>query len=277
MKNKLKFLTVFAFLFSAISFAQSPWVRGKNNAFLQLGLSGIFYNQVEYNGNTINTNADFSDITTQLYTEYGVSNKLDFIAIVPYKTISYQVNNTNIKQDLSGISNITIGFKYLICDKKWKLSSGIYFSGNTTTYNDAIGLRTGFQSNTIMPYVSYGSSENKWYYFANLGYGYMSNDYSDFLKLGAEVGYKFLKNTHLIVNLDLRNPISDEDFYTFDSPNYAITSSYLDRQQYLGAGLKLNHEFVKDKYGINLGAIGALDLDNAPVAPSINFGLYAKF
>lgn len=277
MKKCNCFLALLTLLSLNTVAAQSPWVNGKNKAFVQLGLSGIFYNQVKYDGNTIDTGADFSDITTQLYASYGVCNKIDIIAVLPYKAISYKVNATGNTTNLTGLSNVTVGFKYLLSDKKWKLSSGIFFSGNTTNYDDAKGLRTGFQSNTILPYLTYGSSNDKWYYFANIGYGYMSSNYSDFLKLGAEVGYKFLNNTHLIVNLDVRQPIADEDFYTFDSPNYAVTSSYLDRQQYLAAGLKINHEFVKDKYGANIAAIGAFNLNNTPVAPSVNLGFYTKF
>ena len=277
MKKIKVILSLLLLIISNFLYAQSPWVRGKNNAFLQVGLSGIFYNQVKYNGDTKDTGADFSDITTQVYSEYGICEKLDIIAVLPYKLISYKVNATSTTESLSGLSNVTIGFKYLILDKKWKLSTGIYFSGNSTNYDDSKGLRTGFQSNTILPFITYGSSKNNWYYFGNLGYGYMSNNYTDFLKIGGEVGYKFLKNTHLIFNADVRQPLANESFYTTDNSNYALTSSYLDRQKYLGVGLKINHEFVKDKYGANLGAIGALDLDNAPVAPSLNLGFYAKF
>jgi len=274
MKN-YSFFIICALFSTSLFYAQSPWLQGKNKAFVQLGFSGIFYDEVKFENTTQGGLADFSDVTIQVYSEYGITDKLDALAILPYKSVGYETKATGNKENLGGLGNVTLGLKYLICDSKWKLSAGVNFIGNSGTSDFDKGLRTGFQSNTYLPYLSVGSSYGKWYYFANLGYGFMSNDYSDYLKVGAEVGYRFLKNTHIIAVTDLRNNVDNGKLS--NNLNYQNTGFYLDGQQYLAAGLKLNHEFIADKIGANLSALGAFNLDNIPNAPSVNIGVYTKF
>jgi hypothetical protein len=274
MKNKFK-ICLLSFLISPLLLAQSPWLQGKNNAFVQVGFSGIYYNEVKTSTETISGLANFRDVTIQLYSEYGISDKLDILAVLPYKFIGYDGILLPANENLTGIGNITLGLKYKICDGTWKLSAGLNYIGNSIKANADKGLRTGFESNTYLPYISIGSATGKWYYFGNLGYGYMSNNYSDYLKIGGEVGYKFIKNTHIIAITDLRNTFNDATFE--NNSNYEATGFYLDGQKYLAAGLKLNHEFIADKIGANISTIGAFNLENAPNAPSINIGFYTKF
>ena len=101
----------------------------------------------------------------------------------------------------------------------------------------------------------------------------MNNNYSDYLKASVEVGYEVIKNGHLIFVLDTRNIISKETAFTTDTAQWP---SYLDRQSYNAIGLKANYEFTKNKFGANIAAIGATGIDNAPLAPTLNLGIYAK-
>ncbi len=276
MKKAITLIVFLNVFFSTIQ-AQGPWTKGKNKAYIQAGFSGIFYDKVRVNEKDVTLEADISDVTTQIYTEYGITNKLDISLIVPFKTITAKSKIGSNQESISGISNITLGLKYKFYDHDWKISGGIYFSGNTSTANDLKGLRTGYGANTILPYVTAGSSQGKIYYFANIGYGYMSNEHTDFLKVGAEFGYKFLQKTHVILNLDLKSALSKEKYFdSLENSFYQASTTYIDKQQFFGVGLKLNHEFIPEKFGANLGAIGAISQNNLPLAPSINFGIYYK-
>ncbi len=270
-------LIIISFGLAQFAFAQSPWTKPKNKGYVQLGFSGIFYDQVQYNGKTVGTGFNQSDITTQIYGEYGLTNKLEGQVVLPYKTFSYKSKTGNISESISGIGNVTLGLKYLVSDKKWKISTGLQFSANTITRNNTTGLRTGFDAATFLPYVTAGSSYKKWYYFGNIGYGLMTNNYSDYIKLSAELGYNFAPKAHVMLVVESRNTITKESFFTTDKPSFAQTASYLDRQNYLAPGIKLNYEFVKNKFGVNAAAFGAFGIDNAPLAPSINLGFYSKF
>lgn len=274
MKNLTLLAITTLFFVTQISNAQSPWIREKGKAYVQLGFTGLFYNKLELDGKTTDLNSDYTDITTQIYSEYGISNKLEAQVILPFKFISYQSIVGNNSENLSGIGNITFGLKYKIYDNNWKISTGIQYAANSIAKNPSKGLSTGFNSNTILPYITTGSSSGKWYYFGTIGYGYMDNNYSDYIKIGAEVGYKASEKGHIIAFIDSRNIISKESAYTNDNNQWA---SYLDRQSYSALGLKYNYEFKKDKFGANFAAIGAFALDNAPAAPTMNLGIYTKF
>ena len=270
MKNNI--ITAVLLLSISLCSAQSPWTREKGKSYIQLGFTGLIYNTLKFDGEKIENINEVSDLTTQIYVEYGITSKLEALAIIPYKSISVDVPS-NSSKNISGLGNVSLGLKYKLYDKNWKISSGINYEARTLKIDDDKGLSTGFNAATILPYVSVGSSKNKWYYFGNIGYGYMNNDYSDYLKATFEVGYEIIKRGHLIFVLDTRNVISEEDAFTTDNAQWP---SYLDRQTYNAIGLKANYEFKKDKFGANFAAIGATGIDNAPLAPTLNLGIYVK-
>jgi hypothetical protein len=274
MKKLLKISIVLTLLSVQFIHAQGPWTREKGKAYVQLGFSGIFYDKYANNDSKIvDLDANVSDITTQVYAEYGFTAKLEAQLILPFKSVSYQAKEGGNSQSLSGIGNVSLGLKYKVLDKNWKISTGLFFSANSIAKNTEKGLTTGFNASTILPYVSFGSSAGKWYYYGNIGYGYMSNNYSDFLRIAAEVGYNVIEKGHLIFVLDTKNIVSKESAFDNELNQWA---SYSDRQSFSAIGLKFNYEFTKDKFGANFAALGAAALSNAPAAPSFNLGVYAK-
>ena len=271
--KKIILIFILTLVFLQVATAQSPWTKEKGKAYIQLGFSGIFYNQAQVDGKKVNLNADYTDITLQVYSEYGITNKLEAQLILPYKSVGFIPTSGATSESFSGIGNITLGLKYKVYDKKWKISTGLFYSPKTGQFDNASGLSTGFNASTIVPYISVGSSKGKWYYFGNIGYGYMDNDYSDYFKFTAELGYNIIPKGHIMLFLDTRNIVSKEDAFNKDTRQWP---SYLDRQTYNTFGVKLNYEFTKDKFGANASVLGAMGIDNAPLAPSINFGVYAK-
>jgi len=257
-----------------LSHAQSPWTKKKGEAYLQLGFTGLFYNlYADENGKKVDLNNDVSDVTTQVYSEYGITSKLTATLIVPFKSISVEDKFTNTTENHSGLGNITLGLKYKLSDKNWKISTGINYSTKTISKNNDNFLASGFNASTIVPYLSVGSSQNKWYYYGNIGYGYMDNNFSDFFRFNGEVGYNVIPKGHIILAIETKNNLSDESAFLNDSFSNLATS---DRQNYNAFGLKLNYEFKKDKFGVNFAGFGAFDNKNAPLAPTLNFGLYTK-
>ena len=277
MKTKTLLTVLFCTIISTSIFSQSPWTQQKNKAFIQTGFSGIFYDKIRVNKNDQAVNSNVSDITTQLYAEYGILNKLDVSLIVPFKIISIASNNGSKTESLTGLGNVTVGLKYILSDKNFKISGGFYVSANTRQTNTDAALQTGYNATTILPYLSMGSSSGKIYYFVNMGYGYMTNNFTDFIKIGGEIGYNFIKKTHVIFNFELKKATNTEsNFDSLTNKLFQSTALYIDSQEYLSIGLKLNHEIITNKFGVTVGAIGAPYLSNLPVAPSINAGVYLK-
>jgi hypothetical protein len=266
-------LILFVTISAQFIHAQSPWTKEKGKKYVQLGVSGLFYNKAQIDGLNTKLSANYTDITTQIYGEYGLSDNLEALLIIPMKLASFDSATTNTSGYLYGLGNLTFGLKYKIYNQKWKISTGLQYQANTSKNDVNNGLSTDFNANTFIPYLSAGTSTEKWYYFGNIGYGYMTNNYSDYLKFTAEVGYNIISKGLLILALDTKNPIVNEGAF---KNNYSKWPSYLDRQTYNAIGLKFNYEFSKNKYGANIATFGAFGNDNAPLAPSINLALYAK-
>ncbi len=284
MKNITK-LTFTLFLISQLASAQSPWTREKGKAYIQMGFSGIFFNTVaDKNGDKKELNADYADITIQAYAEYGITSKLETQLILPYKSLSATNNvittttTTTVAttKSFSGLGNVSLGLKYKILDSKWKLSSGLLFSPKTSQYDEKTGFVTGFNATVVLPYITVGSSGGKWYYYGNIGYGYMTNNYSDYFRFNGEVGYNVIPKGHIIFAIDTRNIVSQESAFSDLNELTKQSPSYRDRQSYNALGLKLNYEFLKDKFGANFSAFGAFGNEYAPLAPSLNLGAYVK-
>lgn len=271
--KKMIFTVLITVIFVNFVSGQGPWTLPKGKAFLQIGFTGLYYDKIQFDGLEKSLSGKIIDNTIQVYSEYGISNNLELALIIPYKSINF-LNNTNNSEDmLTGFSNISIGLKYKLYDNRWKISSGLIFSANTISKKSSPQLSSGFNAATIVPYIAAGSSTEKWYYFANIGYGYMNNDYSDFFKTTIEIGYRVIKNGHLIFSFDSRSVVSKEAAFENDKFQWP---SYLDRQAYNAIGLKANYEFKKNKIGTNVAIIGASSIDNAPLAPTFNIGIYAK-
>lgn len=268
MNLKSIILIITIFYWCSFAQAQSPWVKEKGKSYLQLGASGIFFNKARIDGVKTDLGTNFSDITTQIYTEYGITNKLETQLVLPYKFLF-----ANDNRNYNNLGNITLGLKYLLSNKKWKLSSGIQYSPKTSAHDNETGFSTGFNAHTFLPYITIGSSKDKWYYFGNIGYGFLTNEYSDFLRINIEAGYNFTPKGHVILTIDTRNIVRKEVAF-FEDTKQSIF--YLDRQNYYGIGLKMNYEFKKDKFGVNTSIFGGIDNDNVALAPSYNLGVYVK-
>ena len=150
--------------------AQSPWTKEKGKAYVQVGVSGLFYDKAQIDGINTTLDNDYSDITTQIYSEYGITDKLEALLIVPIKFASFESKITNATESLTGLGNITFGLKYKLHDKKWKIATGLQLQANSSNRDSNTGLSTDFNASTLLPYLSVGSSSGKWYYFGYIGY-----------------------------------------------------------------------------------------------------------
>ncbi len=190
--------------------AGGPWIREFRKGFVQVGYSGLYYNAV-FNplGSEAPSYRDISDHTFQLYAEYGLGKKLELRAIIPFKKVSLGPSS-NIQANpvaagsLSGIGNIGFGLKRGLLDGNVKLSIGVDALANTFVNNDRLGLRTGFEGWTVLPYLSVGSGTKRTYYYLEAGYGFMTRNYSNFVKLNGEFGVKVLPRLWAGVTLDFQ-------------------------------------------------------------------------
>ncbi|MEZ0609016.1 hypothetical protein ACAW74_10900 [Fibrella sp. WM1] len=261
-----------------LSAGAGPWLPGARKGFLQIGYSGLYYNSV-YGpaGTEVPAFRNASDVTVQLYAEYGLGKKWAIRGVLPYKRLHTEAS-TNLAVNptpagtLTGLGNVGLGLKHALVDG---ITLGVDALANTFTNNDRLGLRTGYEGWTVLPYLSVGAGGQRTYYFAEVGYGFMTQNYSNFLKVNGEFGYKLLPRLWVAGTIDFRLPARNGPF--FNTEAYQFSATYLNDQQFLGAGLKGLYDLVPDKLGLSASVIGALGGENVPFSRSYNAGIFIKW
>ncbi len=280
MKTRLiSALLLLTFLSTVV--AAGPWLPGRKKGFLQIGYSGLYYNAVF--GPTGTEQPSFrntSDVTLQLYAEYGIAQKWAIRGVLPYKLLKTDFSTDRTANPvpagtLTGIGNIGLGVKRSLLDGPVKLSVGVDALANTFSNNNRLGLRTGYEGFTVLPYLSVGSGGKRTYYFAEAGYGFMTQNYSNFIKLNGELGYRVIPRLWIAGTLDFRVSAKNGPF--FNTEAYQFTGTYLNDQLFLGAGLKGSYDIVPDKFGLTASVIGALAGENVPFSRSYNAGIFVKW
>ncbi|RIV24004.1 hypothetical protein DYU11_13655 [Fibrisoma montanum] len=276
-----RFLTIILLLLPTLLLAGGPWIRGYRKGFVQFGYSGLYYNAVfGPSGSELPVYRNLSDVTLQVYAEYGIARNWELRAVLPYKLLRSE-RSTNLSANptpagtLTGIGNIGLGLKRALLNGPVKLSVGVDALANTFANNDRLGLRTGYEGWTVMPYLSVGSGGSRTYYYAEAGYGFMTQNYSNFLKLNGELGYRLHPRLWVAGTLDFRLPARNGPF--FNTEAYQFTGTYLNDQLFLGAGLKAAYDLVPDRLGLTASVIGALAGENVPFSRSYNAGIFIKW
>ena len=265
----------------SLSSVAGPWLPGYRKGFAQLGYSGLYYSSVfSPTGTERAVYRNTSDVTIQLYAEYGIAENWGIRAVLPYKMLATgpttnATANPTPGGTLTGLGNIGLGVKRALLNGTAKLSVGVDVLANTFTNNDRLGLRTGYEGWTVLPYLSLGAGGGRTYYFAEAGYGFMTQNYSNFLKVNGELGYKVLPRLWVAGTLDFRLPAKNGPF--FNTEAYQFTTTYVNDQMYLGTGVKAAFDLVPDKLGLSASVIGALAGQNVPFARSFNAGIFIKW
>ncbi len=276
--NMKKLSILLLFFFSLNLLAQSPWTKKKNEGYVQLSFTTIANYDKLFGNPDYSTNRKITDNTLQLYGEYGLTDKTTLIASVPFKMVKSgglaQPISLTIGESKTSLGNIQLGIKHNFYNKKWLLSGQLTVEANTGSYENASGLRTGYDAWTLTPLFIAGRGFDKWYIQASTGFDIRTNDYSSNYKLGGEIGYKaidwlwiagFLDGVASLKNGDVALPIQN-----------VLTGLYVNNQSYAAFGLKFIGE-INNKTGVNLGFGGALAGRNVAKKPALTFGLYHKF
>ena len=267
-------LFIFTFLTAHNSFAGGPWAIGKDKGFVQFGATFLNYSKA-YNGSGSNNSigTEITDNTFQLYTEYGLSDRFTLKSSLPFKSLE----NSTGSVTLSGLGNWVVGGKYLLVNKKVKLSFGSDFSLPTVSVKDNNGLRTGYEALGVTPYLSVGGGKQNLYAFVETGVNFNTSGYSTNFMTTAEVGFAPINGLWVAAFTDVRQSFEDGDFQETDAPEYAISNLYVNDQSYVVSGVKLAYEY-KNKFGINASRVFSISsAENVAGALPFNVGVYAKW
>lgn len=268
-------------LLSTTVHAQGPSIRGYHKGFIQFGYSGLYYNSVfNPTGSEQAVFRNVSNVTLQLYAEYGIAKNWEIRGVLPYRllrttTSTDRAINPTSAGTVTGPGNIGLGLKRAILNGPVKLSVGVDALANTFFSNNRLGLRTGYEGWTVLPYLSVGSGGKRLYYYAEAGYGIMTQNYSNFLRINGELGYLLQPRLTIAGTIDFRQSAKNSPF--FNTEAYQFTGTYLNDQQYLNAGVKAVYDLVPNRLGLTAQVIGTLAGENIPASRSYNAGVFIKW
>lgn len=259
--------------------AQSPWVRSRAGAYVQAAWHFIpaYKSIFDANGNDRNLERKLSENTFQLYGEYGLSKRLTGVVNLPFRYVKSGASTQNAPQTASGyvanLGNISVALRYNILQKRIPLTFSLRAEAPINAYNNPSGIRTGYNTYTVMPMLSAGMGFGQAYAFAYAGYAYRSNGYSHYINAGAEGGLKigrfwiiaFSEWVYSLENGHVKLPANNLE-----------TSLFVNDQGYLSIGFKGIYS-INRFLGLVLSTAGAVQAYNVPKSPGLGLGVYFKW
>lgn len=274
-----KYLALLILLSTHSIFAQSGWTKEKGKVYTQLAFTTINGYDTIFGDPEYNTEREITDNTLQFYGEYGLTNKTTIILNIPFKFIEtgdLVGNATGITtaNSSTNLGNIEVGLRHQFYNNKWALAGQLNVEANTGVFDNASGIRTGFDAWTFTPTVNISRSFKGFYLQGFTGLNLRTNNHSNNFKIGGEIGTKLFKNILLIAFLDIVESFEDGNI-TLPLTNQ-LTALHVNNQEYTAFGLKAIAELTGN-FGINAGFGGAFSGNNVAKSPAITFGLYHSF
>ncbi|MFC2176040.1 hypothetical protein ACFLR1_03620 [Bacteroidota bacterium] len=286
--------------FTQSVFAGGPWPRKKNSGYAQVGFSYLGYNKIfNHEGKVTDLRRNVIDITGQAYVDYGLTDKITFLAVLPFKYVasgekivsadSSYFQDTVPAGNLFGLNMALLGIKYNIINKKVVFSAGLNAEFNTAKYDSLTTLRTGPGTFVIHPYLSVGTTfyKGKFYTLLDVGWRTRFKKYYHQTDFNFELGFSWNQKTYFIASVSGRfnvKPVPVQDgFFSFsknpidnnvtlENPNGRDlhTSLYPNGQEYMGYGLK----FIQKINRVHINAAVYFGMGKmVAAAPSYNLGV----
>lgn len=271
-------------LFALISvnqpaFAGGGWVSGQYHGYFKIGQSYIRasdYFTPKGNVIPITTTGIY---TTSFYGEFGLTDRLDVIAYLPFFTRSTlnQLNDSNGNlivpgDDLNGIGDIDFTLKYgIIKNKPWVVAASLTLgipSGNPSG-GASRSLQTGDGEFNQMITLNMSRSLGKFYVSFLSGFNNRTKGFSNEYRYGAEAGYGSGK-FYYIMRLHGIKPLGKDR-----QEISTINGVFGNRIEYLSFSPEIIYQAGKN-WGINLGMGGVIYAKRILAAPNFMAGIYFK-
>lgn len=279
MKKISTILPLFLF-FGAHLMGQSPWVHPKGEGYVQFGLNTIPRYQKVFLGN-FNTLGDLegsiAEYGAQLYAEYGLGNRLELQASVPFRVLSSRLDSATSREAgaLAGLGNIEVGLKHQWIQGPVLLSGQLLVGLPTGASQGNLGLRTAYQTLYLVPTVSSGYGREKWYFFVNGGVGIFTGGYSSDWRLGGEFGHRIGDKIWVMVHFSARESFVNGDVE--QESNFLETYSYVNNQSFNSLAFKFSYD-LKDDLGLTFGTnLISVRANNLPFQRPISLSVFKKF
>lgn len=286
MKNSRNNLALIAllFLFTSNTFAQ--WNKGKGNGYYKL--SGWYLQADEHFTDTGDKehNLTRSQFNVSLYGEYGITDKLDVIAYVPFFTRATENDeiSATTKQKISegesfnSFGDIDLGFRYgIFKNDKYALSATLKLgipTGDPEGGSDG-SFQTGDGEFNQLLQADFGTSfslgKTPSYAKLYLGYNNRSEGFSDEIKSGLELGLNFLQNKlWVIARADFLQSTNNGSLNAITASSGSIFANNI---EYTSIGVEAAY-YITKKLGASLNFTSAVSGRLIYAAPSVSGGIF---
>jgi len=279
---------IFALAFMGIagnSFAGGGWTKAKGESYIKLSEWWLISDQHFTDLGKIDPNTTMGIFNTTLYLEYGITDRLTGIVFSPLLSRMYMNNvisgttgETIIEGDaINSFGDTDVAFKYAITKKKRLALAGTLLfglpTGNPEGGRDK-NLQTGDGEFNQMLKVDFGypfSIKKHGAYIAGYsGFNNRTNNFSDELRFGAELGVNLAKKKlWMISRLDiiesLKNGATAETAMT--------TSLFANNTEFTSFSLEAAY-YVTDRLGVSASYAGAVRGEIIFASPSYSVGVF---
>ncbi|AXT61044.1 hypothetical protein D1816_12025 [Aquimarina sp. AD10] len=282
---KLKYLVFVCLLFSVFHTVNAQWVKGKKKGYYKLSAWSLVADQHYTDTGNIDPNATRGLFNLSFYGEYGITNKLDIIAYVPFFSRTYQndqVSGTTGEvilegEDLNSIGDSDIGLRYSIVQhNKLALSASLKLGlpiGEDTGGSDG-SFQTGdgefnqlLQLDLGIPIIL---KEIPLYIKTFLGFNNRTQNFSDELHFGGEVGISFWKNKiWLIGRLSTVQSLQNGD----RSAQSSQGSIFANNIEYTSLGGEIAY-YITKKIGLSFSYTSTIDGRIVYANPALSGGIF---
>lgn len=259
--------------------AGGGWVQGVGEAFFKASQTVIradrFYNP---NGDDISITT-VSLYTTSFYGEFGITPKFTGVVYFPVFVRS-TLNDVRFRQsgdvipgdEVNALGDAEIGVKYGLLSKgPVVVSLGLYLGlplGEDSGGDGQI-LQTGDGefNQKLQVEASHSFTNSPFYATALVGFNNRTNDFSDELHLGLEIGYV---TTRFAGNLKAKNVSS---FNNGDAQGAAGNTIFSNNTEYFSVTPELNYS-IGTQWGLSASAAFAVSGRNILASPSYSLGVF---
>jgi hypothetical protein len=266
--------------------AGGPWTQKKGEGYFKLSEYWLIYNQHYTDLGLIDPNVTTGIFNTSIYGEYGITDRVTATLFFPFFSRNYTNNivskatgKTIIKGDaLNSIGDSDIGIKYSLTKPGAKfpiaasLVLGVPLGKDVGGVNDNLQTGDG-EFNQILNLdagrgLKLSESLNS-YASINLGFNNRTNNFSDELRYGIELGVGIKNKLWLIGRMygveSLRNGAV--------SSSITSTGIFANNTEFLSVGFEAAY-YVSKRFGVSASITGAVRGEIIAAAPAYNFGFF---
>ncbi len=281
--KKVIITIIFTILLTTNSFAQ--WTKGKGNGYYKLSAWYLNYDQHFTDTGAKDPNTTRTQFNTNIYAEYGIIDKLDVIAYVPFFS---SVSENNVVsgttgdiiengESLNSFGDIDFGVRYSLY-KKGKWAADIKLLLGLPTGNETGGSDGSFQTGDgefnqfLSSSLGYATSINNLPFYAKsyLGYNNRSEGFSDEFRTGLEAGINlFDTKLWLITRINVVKSLKNGTLNAI-SGNGSIFANNI---EYSSFGFEGAY-YITKKLGVSLSFDSAFSGRIIAASPSFSGGIF---